>query len=590
MIKSLISGQFKSIINSSSFTNNIIIKNVNNNNTTPNYLKSYFSRTRLHPDKQKLKERKLLKKKLDKFEYTLPTENTLSNYINDNNIIEPHKDNAAAMFLRNRFVDEEEPKKIVEYIGRRPADIFNSRTTRRADGTGFDHNYDKENDKEVKNIYKVKNRTSNSFDKMYAGIVNKTGNEKLEANILRLKENPALFFENKQNHLMYIKYLSTITRNINFMVFSTWYNFKRSDFTRNHGSELLKLYGDDHVQALISIYPAYNWELWKFPTLNPSFWNVDKNVVKYLLWLIKTTKRDENNLDSCYYLTISDFIANYGQALIHKHDGSLPKIFQTYFPQHDWKLWLFDSPSKQFYKEYFGKKENLKRYLLWLGKDILGYKGYEDFYKLKLIDFKRNHGFPLIRFSFKKSVPKIVLEGLSDEFKWESWRFLVVPNKRTNIEILGEYHNHLYKLLNCSTPNELIEIVDSKLNQNPSIDIIEETGGCQILEQYGGTLKSSFEMLRRKTELQEDDDEEDEEDDNDGFGFQGEGVDGLELKDINEDDFDDFFEIDQKDQHIEQYKQDSKKLLSTKPKFSTNPPKPSYKTQRRQESKRGRQN
>ncbi|KAM9953427.1 hypothetical protein ACTFIR_008495 [Dictyostelium discoideum] len=503
MIRNLISNQFKSVLNEIKIGSpNFLIKSNNNNTHTLSnyYIKSCFS-TRILSDKQKSKirnEKKLKREKL-KFEYNIPTQENSNN--NQNNQNNENNNNFSFSDLIN---------------GGKPM-----------------------SSEDIKNKLNIMtdSKSMESMDRKYLKEVNLISELKLERLVLELKNIPKAFFRNKQNHLMYIKYLTTVTKGIIFTNMATWYKFRRIDFTNNYGTELLKLYGDDHVQALISIFPSYKWQLWKFPTLNPSFWNNDKNAISYLTWFINKTKGDSKKLSSCYGITKKHFTQNYGHHLLKINQDSLPHLFLRYFPDYDWKVWLFDSHPEGYLKKYFSEKKNVKNYLLWIGFKILGYKSYEDFYRLGLGDLKRNYGLIAISNSkYKSSIQKFVSSTLDEEFKWEIWRFRVIPRHRRNFGILNEYINHLYKLLNCSTPEELIQIVDSKLNEDPTTDIIKITGGKDILNEFGGSLKSSFEKIENKERQEEEEEEEEEEDD----------------------EFDDLFEIDQKDEHIKEYEKDLK--------------------------------
>ncbi|KAN0022549.1 hypothetical protein ACTFIU_004747 [Dictyostelium citrinum] len=559
MIRNLISNQFKSILNEPKFGNPNIITKINNNTLSNYCFKSCFS-TKILSDKKKLKirEEKQSKKQKLQFKYNIPNKDNNNNNNNENN---NENNNNSNNNENNNDNDKNELPSISEYIDR-GAGIFNKRPD-----SGFNHNFSQSNlinggnpikSEDIKNkfIYMAKGKSSASIDKMYKGMVNSFKDVYLEENITELKRNPKEYFANKQNHLLYIKYLASKTRGIGFNDMSTWYNFRRKDFIQNHGSELLKLYGDDHVQALISIYPSHDWLLWKFPTLNPSFWDEEKNVVKYLNWLIKKFK-GKMDFEKCYHLTNHHFISNYGQHLLQINKESVPSIFRRYFPDYDWKEWLFSNISSEFLSEYFKKKENLKKFILWLGFDILKYKEYEDFYQIKLKDFEHTHGFPIIREKYKKSVMRFVMDTLGDVYDWQSWRFKISPNHGRNYQILSDYHNHLYKLLNCSTPEELIQKVESQLNETPSIDIIKSTHGEDIIKEFG-SLRESFVRITQKPW---DSKQEQEEEDN-YYGdnnHQLDGADAFELNEINEEEFDEHFEIDQKDEHIEEYKKDQKK-------------------------------
>ncbi|EGC29745.1 hypothetical protein DICPUDRAFT_158635 [Dictyostelium purpureum] len=321
-----------------------------------------------------------------------------------------------------------------------------------------------------------------------------------------LKERPQELFKNRENHLKYLKYFSTVTPEVQFLNYETWYRIRRINFLKNGGKEFLDCYNGDYIEAIISNFPQYNWKRFRFPTCPKSYWLKDENVIEYIEWLVKTTKKDINNKDDWHYISKKDFIRNHGQYLISEYE-TVNNIFLKYYPDHSWKSWLFE----KFPKDYFEENENIKKFIIWLGQEILHFKTWEDYYNLKLSDFKKNNGFRIIK-EFDKSVYLLVSEVLKDEYKWVPWKFRIIPKKYVNEQILLKYFDHLLKELGVETREQLIEYEKN----DPTL--VQRTEGTQIINEFGGSIEEAYKKLEvyrlRVEETIDEDDDEDSFDDN----------------------------------------------------------------------------
>jgi hypothetical protein len=57
-----------------------------------------------------------------------------------------------------------------------------------------------------------------------------------------------------------------------------------------------------------------------------------------------------------------------GANLLKQYSGSLIKALEAIYPEHEWKLWLFDAPA--FPSGYWESSANTSKYLTWLAKQL----------------------------------------------------------------------------------------------------------------------------------------------------------------------------------------------------------------------------
>lgn len=43
-----------------------------------------------------------------------------------------------------------------------------------------------------------------------------------------------------------------------------WYSISRNDIIENGGAPLLSLYDDSLIKLITTLYPNYNWQIWRF--------------------------------------------------------------------------------------------------------------------------------------------------------------------------------------------------------------------------------------------------------------------------------------------------------------------------------------
>src|SRR5260221_6524433 len=80
-----------------------------------------------------------------------------------------------------------------------------------------------------------------------------------------------------------IAFLTWLGKHLGFKEMEDWYNVTKMDFVKNGGSKLLDNYGQ--CSSIVrSIYPEYDWRLWRFERVPKGFWNEKKNQKEFMDW------------------------------------------------------------------------------------------------------------------------------------------------------------------------------------------------------------------------------------------------------------------------------------------------------------------
>jgi len=109
--------------------------------------------------------------------------------------------------------------------------------------------------------------------------------------------------------------------------------------------------------------------------------------------------------------------------LLSKFSNSPALIASIVYPYHEWIPWKFNASPHNWWRKD-PSKEGHRKYLTWLG-DLLGFKSYNDWYKISNMAMRRNNGSSLLR-QYKSSARHAVM-AVFNEHQWSEWKFDSVP-------------------------------------------------------------------------------------------------------------------------------------------------------------------
>ena len=314
----------------------------------------------------------------------------------------------------------------------------------------------------------------------------------------------------------YLKeYMLELQKELNFNTPEEWYYVTREDFVNFYGNTPISMYGI--VGMLKNLYPQYQFiedefirnnnyklicnriqEINNMTTeeleneYNKSFYNFINCENKYfpsilwknielqkiaLLWLGKKlgyTKRED-----WYNISKEKIKENELSGLLTYNEGGHIKLIMSVFNDYTWLEWKFRVVPHNFWDN----KENHKRYIIWLGKE-LGYTKIEHWYKISWYDFMMNYGCSIC----KKYSPyyQIIIDTFP-EYEWEIGKF---KNLKTEGKIHDWLNEHSEKLhINNIIHKYRPEWADLKETYNTyyEFDIyIELINGVKIIIEIDG--------------------------------------------------------------------------------------------------------
>jgi len=94
---------------------------------------------------------------------------------------------------------------------------------------------------------------------------------------------PVGFWKESKNQKRFL----LLAKQLEYSLFSDWYNVKVDHFTKYGGKGLLYHYNNSPLNAVmnavLSIYPEFNWAFWKFKFIPMGFWNdINNQTIGYL--------------------------------------------------------------------------------------------------------------------------------------------------------------------------------------------------------------------------------------------------------------------------------------------------------------------
>lgn len=224
-----------------------------------------------------------------------------------------------------------------------------------------------------------------------------------------------------------------------FQLISDWYRLKARDFYDNYGSGLLTHYYQGvPLNAVKEVFPVEDWKEWLFAHVPGNFWDDEENRRRFARWLGEELgfQRIED-----WYGVDTEMISQYGGSglLQSCYRNSPVALVMGVFPEHEWKEWLFESCPQRFWDSH----DNRIRYLAWLGGQ-LGFRDYDDWYRVTAKDFRQHRGSTLLR-RFGGS-PATIIKAHFPNHDWKEWLFRSIPtgfwhqrvNRKRYVKWLGK--------------------------------------------------------------------------------------------------------------------------------------------------------
>lgn len=163
-----------------------------------------------------------------------------------------------------------------------------------------------------------------------------------------------------------------------------------------------------------------------------------------------------------------------GNSILTMYNNSISKMLYTVYPQHDWKLFLFEKVQTGFWND----PKNHKVYFDWLEKE-LNITTKDDWYKMSVNDVVRVSGSAMLSNFYGNSLVK-ALQTVYPQHKWQLWRFVAVPYRVwSDSNHHREFFDWFAHQKGMRTKEEWYDVQPMQINS---------MGGERVLECYGGNM------------------------------------------------------------------------------------------------------
>jgi hypothetical protein len=147
------------------------------------------------------------------------------------------------------------------------------------------------------------------------------------------------------------------------LTFDDWYDITRKSIFEQGGGGLLRIYSSPG-SALMSAFPEFSWEPWKFQTSVKEHWSIEENRRSYLDYIAE--KLQLKGVDDWYEVSPSDFDKLGGYSLVdNRYHGNHSKAIMSIYPDVAWQPWRFVSMARKLDPSRLGD------YISWL-EDKMG--------------------------------------------------------------------------------------------------------------------------------------------------------------------------------------------------------------------------
>lgn len=177
-------------------------------------------------------------------------------------------------------------------------------------------------------------------------------------------------------YFLLLQYLHIIGVELGYKNYEDWYNISKEDIIQHGGRVLVNKYHFGSPRKLVtSIYPNYNWKMWKFNKVPDGYWHDMKHQRNFMDWLgiisliIKLifnlgSELGYTTYEDWYEISYEDINKHGGGLLMKKFcDGSPSKLVMSSYPDFNWKIWKFTQVPDGFWNDF----KNQKKFMDFLG-------------------------------------------------------------------------------------------------------------------------------------------------------------------------------------------------------------------------------
>jgi len=190
------------------------------------------------------------------------------------------------------------------------------------------------------------------------------------------------------------------------------------------------------IKAILTNFPEYNWEIWKFHQVPKRYW---EDLLHQRECFDRLAQQFQVHQPSDWYSLSYADVAQVASGVLGHFNNSLIKALQTVYPEYIWYEWRFNQVPKGFWNDI----NNLRDYINWLS-DQLDIKEFQDWYSVTIPQLLSLRAYSPIN-KYGGLIP--VLKMCFPDQVWNP-----------NAAILYKVQNLLYKMARKLFSNLLVEM------------------------------------------------------------------------------------------------------------------------------------
>jgi hypothetical protein len=281
---------------------------------------------------------------------------------------------------------------------------------------------------------------------------------------------PVGYWNDVKHHRLYFDWLG---QQLQYKKPQDWYRIHLDDMIKHRGGGLLThYYGNSPSLAISTVYPNYDWKLWKFPSVPHDYWSDINRQREFFDWLFKELEMDD--MEDWYSVESKDINERGGTGFLSTYYSDSPSsALMTVYPEYDWQPWRFRTVPNN----YWNCMEHQRNYLDWIA-EIKRMDSVEDWYSITHDDLVINNGIGLM-LMYGRSTSKL-LESVYCDTNWQEWKFEFIPNECwNNEETVKQYMEWLEDRFNIEHHSRWNCITK---------DIIEQNYGGGLISKHEGNV------------------------------------------------------------------------------------------------------
>ena len=244
---------------------------------------------------------------------------------------------------------------------------------------------------------------------------------------------------------------------------------------------LKKHYSSRLLDFLEDVYDE-KIQFWRFKKVPVGVWREPKRCLDYLEWLGKELGYKQSS--DWYQVTAKDFQNNFGSSLLVQ--GKSICDFLSEYLEFNFLPWKFAVASNGFWAD----RKNHRKFLDYVW-DSLGFSSPDDWYQIKLSDFKKFKGLSLLK--QYETLADCVITNYP-ELNLHFWQFGNSRNQWANKENQRRYLNWLGEQLGFGVASDWYQVREIDFQQNY---------GITLLQQYGSSISKCVSTVFSEHEWQE---------------------------------------------------------------------------------------